>query len=621
MQAVLHDLGLWFWRLVPANPILVRVVQAGGRRAQHLWIRAGYLAVIAVAVVIGVIWLQSTNAGGSASLADLAKSATLVFKYLSIIQLGAACILAPLFTAAAITQEKDSQTYSILLSTPLTNGQIVLGSLLSRLFFVFVLLIAGIPLFCIMMVYGGVTGDKILLSVAIAASTALLTGTLAITVSVIRVGTGRTIFSFYLAIATFLIVVYSLSSWSGVIPAEAPYPPGGGARMSWLAAFHPFLTLWVVLGETPAPVFGAVADRGFPGEYLLAYPQYSYIVMTFLVSLLLILLSLFYVRRGEKEGEVTFFSRLLGRAKSSSQVDQRTRKPRHVRRNPIAWSEAVTGASAGGGQLTRYGMLGMGLVIALALLVYYGGNSLTPAITRLWLYGIIVTELIIALFIATTTAATSMTREKESNTIELILATPLTSSAIIRGKIWGLVVSTGPMLLVPYVTVVFFILFDLMSGRMFDAKGGGPVVNWEVLITLPILLVCFTAFACMLGLQASIKSKKTLKAVFTSMGIVIAVFTLTTGCAFAVRGSGDSTVLTAAFMPLTPFTAIYVIIDPATAVREAGTNALSGAELTTCRIIAFIASFCSAAIYGLIGLALHRSMVRNFDMIIRKQTA
>ena len=158
LQTLVNDLGSWLWRLVPANPILVRVVHAGGRRLQHLWIRIGYLAVLMCAVSIGVVVAQS---GGSSSLTALAKSATQVFKVVSSLQLLMVCILAPVFTAAAITQEKNSQTFNILLATPLTNGQIVLGSLLSRLYFVFVLLLAGIPLFCIMMVYGGVTGDKI----------------------------------------------------------------------------------------------------------------------------------------------------------------------------------------------------------------------------------------------------------------------------------------------------------------------------------------------------------------------------------------------------------------------------------------------------------------------------
>ena len=611
MQAVFRDLGLWFWRLVPANPILVRVVFAGGRRVRHLWIRAGYLAVLAVVVVIGVIFAQGT--GSATSLADLAKRATQVFEWISIIQLGMVSILAPIFTAAAITQEKDAQTYDILLSTPLTNGQIVLGSMLSRLFFVCVLLLAGIPLFCIMMVYGGVTGDRIALSIALAASTALLTGSLAIAISVIRLGTGRTIFSFYLAIAIYLIVIYVLASWSGVIPPEAQPAPSSGERMSWLAAFHPFLALWVVLGKTPAPEFGTVAHYGFPGNHILSYPGYSYVVMTVLASLLLIVLSLFFVRRGAKEGEITFFSRLIGRAKSSGRTGEQTRKPRRVRRNPIAWREAVTSASSGGGPLVRYTLFGTGLVVGLALLVYYGTGDLTAAETRLWLYGIVAVELGIALFLATAAAATSMTREKESNTLELLLSTPVTSGTIIWGKTWGLVHAAGPMLLVPYLTVALFVFFDLLFTK------SAPVVNWEALLTLPILLVCFTAFACMIGLQSSIKSKKTIAAVFTGMGIVIGIFAATAGCAFSIK-STDSEFLTAAFMPLTPVTAPFVVIDPASAVSSVGV-VTSAASLQTCRFIAFVASFCSAAIYGLIGYALHRSMVRNFDMIIRKQSA
>ena len=616
MASLSRDLGMWFWRLVPANPILLRVVHAGGRRLPHLYIRIGYLTFLAIAVVIGVVFAQT---GRDTSLADLAKRATTVFEWLSIIQLFMVCLLAPLFTAAAITQEKDSQTFSILLSTPLTNGQIVLGTLLSRLFFVFVLLLAGIPLFCIMMVYGGVTGDAIALSIALAAGTALLTGSLAIAISVIKVGTGRTIFFFYLAIAIYLLVVFSLGSWGGLIPAEAPPAPGTGDRMSWLAAFHPFLALQVSLGKTPAPEFGAVAHYGFPGDYFLAYPQHSYIVMTVLASLLLILLSLFFVRRGAKQGEQGFISRLFGRQEPASQTNEESRKPRHVGRNPIAWREAVTSASAGGGPIMRYSILGAGMVVALVLLVYYLQGSLTTAQTRVWLYSVVAVELGITLFVATTTAATSMTREKESNTLELILATPITSDRIIQGKIWGLVHAAGPMLLVPYLTVGLFVLFDILTGRAF--KPGGGVVHWEATISLPIVLVCFTAFACMIGLQCSIKSKKTLGAVFTGMGIIALVIALTSGCAMSLRGNSGTVELTAAFMPLGPLTAVFVAIDPATAVAGGAGPVNAGVNVDSCRAIAFFASFCSALVYGLIGYALHRSMVRSFDMIIRKQSA
>ena len=619
MRSVFQDLALWFWRLVPANPILVRVIFAGGRRTRHLWIRIGYLTVLAIAVVIGVIATQT----GSSSLSELAKEATKVFKYLSIIQLAMVCVLAPVFAAAAITQEKDSQTYNILLSTPLTNGQIVLGSLLSRLYFVLVLLLAGIPLFCIMMVYGGVTGDKIALSMLLAGATALLTGTLAITISVIKIGTGRTIFSFYLAIAIYLIAVYSLSSsWASIIPPEAASAPGRIERMSWLAAFHPFLALWVILGQTPAPDFGAVAHYGFPGSYLLAYPHYSFMAMSVVISGILVVVSLAFVRRGAKLGETTWFSRMIHRGNAGRPVGvgELTRKPRRVKRNPIAWRESVTGAAAAGGAMVRYLIVGGGLCLALTRLLFSGTGRISPAETRLWLYGIVITELLITLFLATTTAATSMTREKESNTLELLLATPLTSGSIITGKIWGLVYAAGPMLLMAYLTVGMFIAFD-GAALFLGGSNRAFVVKPEAIITLPVLFVAFTAFACMVGLQSSIKSKKTIGAVFTSMGIVIGIFLLAGSCAYMMQNAGSMEEMTAAFMPLTPPWACFIAIDPESALGGINTPLSNAATISSCRIIAFVSSFCSAGIYFLVGWSMHRSMVRNFDMIIRKQTA
>lgn len=608
MQAVLRDLGSWFWRLVPANPIVVRVVYAGGRRRQHLWIRTAYLTILAAIAGIGVLVVQS----GETSLADLAKNATRVFNIVSLVQLGMVCIIAPIFTAAAITQEKDSQTFNILLSTPLTNGQIVLGSLLSRLYFVFMLLVAGIPLFCIMMVYGGVTGEEIALSIALAGATALLTGSMAIAISVIKIGTGRTIFTFYLAIALYLIIVYYLGVSGGLVPPESQPAPSSGEKMSWMAAFHPFLSLSVVLGKTPAPSVGAVAHYGFPVKQILAYPQYAYLFMTVVISMLLVGLSLFFVRRGATEGEITWLSRLTGTLHISENREEQTRRPRHVWNNPISWRESVTGAAAGGGFIARYATLGVGLVIALTLVIVFMSGGINASEARAWLFGVTLIELAVALFIATATAATSMTREKESNTLELVLATPLTSRHIIMGKILGLVYATGPMLLVPYLTVAFFYLAGLLPKTE-------AVVFWETLISMPVTLLAITAFCCMLGLQSSIKSKKTLSAVFSSMGVVILLIALTSSCPLAVKSS-DNSILAAAVWPLTPFTGLYAMIDPAGTYFESGMKITSD-MMRECRVTAFVSALCAAAVYAGVGWIVLRGMVRNFDMIIRKQSA
>src|SRR5580693_5872920 len=188
----------YLWRLLPGNPILRRVVEAAGKKRRDLFIRCIYLGLL-VALVIAVLVNSGTDYS-SADLAILAKDSALVFQRLSYLQLGLVALLAPIFTAGAITQEKDSQTYDILLSTPLTNGQILLGSLMSRVFFIIALLVSGIPIFSITQIFGGVAIKNIVASFLIAAATAFVTGALAMAIATFKVGTRRTIFSFYLFI-------------------------------------------------------------------------------------------------------------------------------------------------------------------------------------------------------------------------------------------------------------------------------------------------------------------------------------------------------------------------------------------------------------------------------------
>src|SRR5215216_7547574 len=206
-------IGNYLWRLVPANPILVRVVQAGGKRKRDLLIRCAYLGILLFLVIF--LLIQSAGNLASASLSDLSKQSSEIFYYMSYAQLALVALLAPIFTAGAITQEKDSQTYDILLSTPLTNGQIVLGSLLSRLFFVIALLISGIPIFSITQIFGGVSIASIVKSFGIAAATAFATGSLAMAIATFKVGTRRTIFSFYLFIVIYIV--------GGILLDRAPF--------------------------------------------------------------------------------------------------------------------------------------------------------------------------------------------------------------------------------------------------------------------------------------------------------------------------------------------------------------------------------------------------------------
>lgn len=91
----------YFWRLLPANPILLRVVETGGKRKRDLFIRCGYLGLLVFFVVASL--MSGGGSLGSGSLDQLAQTSGSIFQNLSYLQLALVALLAPIFTAGAIT--------------------------------------------------------------------------------------------------------------------------------------------------------------------------------------------------------------------------------------------------------------------------------------------------------------------------------------------------------------------------------------------------------------------------------------------------------------------------------------------------------------------------------------
>lgn len=609
-MGVLSDIGLYFWRLAPGNPIVVRVVAAGGKRIRHMWARFAYLAVLfAVMVIAG-----GDLVGTGSSLADLAKNASNIFFYVSVVQLALMSLIAPVFTAGAITQERDSNTFDILLTTPLSAAQIVLGTLLSRLFFVWLMLLSGLPVFAITMIYGGVTAYEIFQSLTLAAATGLVAGCTAITIAMTKIGTRRTMFWFFLGVAIYLLGFGALGWWSGTAVAEAPpslaFP---GKQMSWLAPFHPFLALFVITGQLPAPTPGQVAHYGWPWSWLLAHPAAGYVTITTLSSVAMISVSLLFVRRGQKEGEQTLLSRL--KPAKTRESGERIRPARRVWRNPIAWREANTRGTALTRNLMRWGFILGGLALGLMLLFAFqggwfgtkaAGGAVNTALIREWLTVIVWIELAIILLVVTNTAAGTLTREKESQTMEILLTTPLTSHYIIAGMLQGLVRFIVPLVAVPTGTLLTFAVADLVSGRT-------PVVPLEAVILAPLLMIAFCALAAVIGLQYSLTSRTTIRAVMISTAIVAGAAGLLAGCGLMMaQGSAQ---FAAIVLPFTPFPAMAALIDPEMLF---GVPA-KARQLNEVRFLRGFTSLIAIGAYLAITYAFYQNMVKSFDMIVRKQ--
>ena len=195
----------WLFNLGPTNPIVVRLVLGGSRRTRHMYVRSAYLAVLIVVLLARLLLAQDAP-----NLRDLAAASASAFELVAYLQVGLICVIAPVFMAGAIAQEANPRTWDILLTTPLSNLQIVLGSLGGRLFFIIALLLSGLPLFSVLLIFGGVPVSSVFLSFATAAFTALFVGSIAVAMSVLRIGGRKAIFGFVIGVIAFLVAAYAL---------------------------------------------------------------------------------------------------------------------------------------------------------------------------------------------------------------------------------------------------------------------------------------------------------------------------------------------------------------------------------------------------------------------------
>jgi len=705
----------YLWRLVPGNPILLRVVEAAGKKKRDLFIRCGYLGIL-VAVVIWTIATSDTQYT-SGDLSALAKTSANIFQVMAYVQLGLVALLSPIFTAGAITQEKDSQTYDILLSTPLTNGQILLGTLMSRVFFVIALLVSGIPIFYVTQIFGGVAFFRIVESFLISAATALITGAMAMAIATFKVGTRRTIFSFYLFIVIYLVGGFFLDrpDFFKVTCFDATGQPYL-SQTSWLSSFHPFLATRVIF-DTQAYKPPGLADlptnlRWWPVSWLLTNPISFYYSFMTLLSLAMILPSVIFLRK-VAQSTSSLKSWILLKLRLSS--GDRTRKPRLVWNNPIAWREARTKASATRASLLRWGFIAAGLGTAITLLVMYctdgspakyidhgfdpvrstifiqkndgsraddlhvsehatikfesnvvdpntnrpkledrrledlngkyevkdfqqAGDVMHPntitAMTlrefprmltaheaRSWLLGITVVEFAVILLIVSNAAASTVTREKEDGTLDLLLSTPITSRYYIWGKLRGLVGFVEPLIAVPVLSAALFIVRDLFYWAL-----GHNDFQWivfpEAVVLMPAMLVIVTAIAAILGMQMSLRCRTTVWAVMTSVGIMVGSCAALGWCGFTMlnQAHGDSQQLLVAMTSFSPFTLLTLLIDPYDYGGTAFLDTSADADVMAARVIATVVAVIAIAAYAFGVYTMYKSMVKNFDMTIRRQS-
>lgn len=139
------------------NPVLMKELRQRFRSSKTIGLLVLYLLLIG-AFVLGFTYLNWRNAPGFYQ----PDNSRAIFAVLSMAQLFLLAFVTPGLMAGVISGERERQTLNILLTTRLSAWQIIWSKLVSSSAFVLLLLLATLPLYSIVFLYGGIAPGQVL---------------------------------------------------------------------------------------------------------------------------------------------------------------------------------------------------------------------------------------------------------------------------------------------------------------------------------------------------------------------------------------------------------------------------------------------------------------------------
>lgn len=292
-----------------ANPVILKELRGrmrGNRGFVVLTVYLGLMSLFTILLYLAYTASTTNVYGPSSQIAG-----KVVFAGLVGIELFLVCFIAPAFTSAAISGERERQTYELLRTTLLPARSLVMGKLTSALSFIVLLLFAAVPLQSLAFLLGGVAPEEVMISLVVLLVTALASGSAGIFFSAVM---RRTLGASVLTYASALVAVLGLpllmitfipaydiffygygSSPSPLLQAILLYSFGVLVCLNPLATA--FFTEMILVSEHSALGMPYTLSNGSTIPLVSPWIPYTFIYLFF--SLVLILITIQLVKRKE----------------------------------------------------------------------------------------------------------------------------------------------------------------------------------------------------------------------------------------------------------------------------------------------------------------------------------
>jgi ABC-2 type transport system permease protein len=163
------------------NPVLNKEIKLRFRSIKGFLGILFYLIALG-AIALGFIYINSMNGSSGYMRPEESRN---MFIVLSMMQMGLIIFMTPGLTAGVISGERERQTLNMLLTTQQSSTSIILSKLFSSIAYLLVMMVASIPLYSIVFLYGGISPSFLLSAFGIYLITIITIGSLGIMFSTI----------------------------------------------------------------------------------------------------------------------------------------------------------------------------------------------------------------------------------------------------------------------------------------------------------------------------------------------------------------------------------------------------------------------------------------------------
>ena len=533
------------------GPVFSREAAVAPRRARHYIMRTVY--AILLMLLICTAWMILTKTQQIQNVGDMARFGMVLFQILAPLQLALILFLSAIQAASSIAVEKDRQTLTLLLMSRLSNSELVLGKLLASLLNICVMLIASLPIFMLVVLFGGTSFEQVGWTFAVTAATAMAAGSLGATIALWREKTFQT-----LALVA-MCIVFWMGFWESI----------------GLSGFDLFGIAGSKLAAATSPIRAIVAASNPTVSTTWPVSVAPYLVVSIAISCLLCGLAILKVRRwnpsrdirtGQKTadtqsqtGDVDMFTgkvidhtqggtdataaesdgasitsagagelsdaALAGQVVAESEslrsghVDDRARaaslKSRKVWDNPVLWREMRTWAYGKKILFIRFAYWVLAACVCLAIYWMVSSGAATRVTDDVGVSIPITAQplapfILVSIVMVNALAVTSITTERDGRALDLLMVTDISPKEFLFGKLLGVLYVVADMILLPILICTYLWVSDVVSGENF--------------LYLCIGLFVLYVFVAMLGIHCGMSYSGSRQAIAVSLGTVFFLF-------------------------------------------------------------------------------------------------